>query len=604
VSPPAKSTPAWRELGAVLTPRERRRAALLAAAAVGGAFAEALGIGAVFPFMGLIGNPALALEDARLRPLYEWSGAGGPDRFLALSAIALMALFVAKNLFLGALYAFQARFVFDVEVRLGTSLFDAYLRAPYVARLARHSADHVRVVTTEVGRVSAGLLLPAIGLATELLVVAALLALLFWVHPQAALLAVAVVAAAGGAMQLLARRALARARALQARAVQGKFRWAKESIGALKEIKVLGRESFFVERFASHGTAYARAMRSFTVMNQVPRLAVETALVVALLAAILVGLRSGGAAHALMPLLTLFGLAAVRIMPSAARIVAAANSLHYYAGSVREVAADLRLAVAEPAPRGEGESASHAREPLRLLELERVSFRYPGSAAPSLHEVSLRVAPGELVAVVGRSGAGKTTLADLLLGLLEPTGGEIRINRRPALSAGRGRDGLAGLVPQHFFLLDDTVRRNVAFGLPDGRIDDARVRRALHAAQLDAKIRDLPAGLDARIGEQGLALSGGERQRLSIARALYESPDLLVLDEPTSALDAETEAGILRTLRALAAEKAVVLVTHRVAAASACDRVVVLDGGRITYDGPSAGVALEAAPAGSSPSPA
>jgi len=202
------------------------------------------------------------------------------------------------------------------------------------------------------------------------------------------------------------------------------------------------------------------------------------------------------------------------------------------------------------------------------------------------------------VAVVGGSGAGKTTLGDLLLGLLTPDKGRTRINGKPTAGTGDELTGRAGLVPQHFYLLDDTIRRNVAFGLPDSAIDDARVWSALGSARLESKVRQLPGGLETRVGEQGMALSGGERQRLGIARALYEDPDLLVLDEPTSALDPDTEAGILETLRSLAANKAIVLITHRVAAANACDRILLLRAGRKAYDGPPSGIVLNPAEVG------
>lgn len=243
------------------------------------------------------------------------------------------------------------------------------------------------------------------------------------------------------------------------------------------------------------------------------------------------------------------------------------------------------------------------RARLEALTLAGVTYRYPGADAPSLREIDLHLRRGELVAVVGRSGSGKTTLGDLLLGLLAPESGEICLNGRPVRALAGELRGMASLVPQHFHVLDDTVRRNVAFGRDDAEIDDTRVWRALELACIDARVRALPGGLDAVVKEGGALLSGGERQRLAIARALYDDPDMLVLDEATSALDAATEAEIMETLRALAQERTVVMVTHRLANLAVCDRVCIMREGRLAAGIPPAEVEardLDAgAPAGS-----
>lgn len=590
--------PALSDLIAILNPRERRQALALAAAALLGAFAEAIGIGAVFPFLGLLNDPETVLRNPLVRALREWTGTGNLDRFVLVCALGLFALFLAKNAFLALLYAVQARFVYKVEARLGASLMAAYLHAPYVARLKRNSADYIRVVTREVGRVTSGFMMPLITTVTEGFVVAAMVVLLLVVHPLAALLAILVVLAVSAAMHTVFRKSMTRYQAVQAQANQEMFRRVSEGIGALREVQVLGRERYFLEGFAASSNAYAAAMRTFTTLNLMPRLIVETAVIAALLLSVAASIAGGASLQGIIPLLTLFGLAAVRVMPSAARILSALNSMRYFEPSVREIAADVKL-VDRAGQRAQHRADSRrSRVPMTSLELDGVSFSYPDSALPSLKSFDLRIARGELVAVVGRSGAGKTTLGDLLLGLLAPEGGGIRINGRPVSASDVERRGMAGIVPQQFYLLDDTIRRNVAFGVADGEINDGRVWDALRAARLEPAVRRLPEGLQARVGEQGLALSGGERQRLSIARALYEDPDLLVLDEPTSALDTETELEILATLRSLVRSKAIVLITHRLAAVRECDRVLLLRDGRKAYDGPPSGIELDPAEIG------
>lgn len=575
--------PTLRALVGMLQPRERRRGGVLLMLAFFAAVAEAVGIGAVFPVMRLLNDPAQTLSHPAARFLFEASGAGSQERFVLGALIALVAVFVVKNLYLALVYLLQARFVSRVEARLGAELLGAYLRGPYADRLARHSADRVRIITAEVGRATSGYLMPSLALATEGLVIGGLLALLLWLQPMAALVAIGVVGTAAALLQQTGNRRLERLREVRVDANARMYKWAAESLGAIKETQSLGREDYFVGHFARDADRYARATAAFTLIGLTPRLVVETLAVSALLLGLAAGLAAGGAVQELVPALTLFGVAAVRIMPSATRIMSAFASLRFYTPSVIAVSEGLQAAPREalPHPTARGE-----RERLDELALAGVTYRYPGAASPSLRDVGLRLRRGELVAIVGRSGSGKTTLGDLLLGLLVPESGEIRLNGRPVRALAGALRGLAGLVPQHFHVLDDTVRRNVAFGLAEEEIDDARVWRALELARIDARVRALPGGLDAVVKEGGALLSGGERQRLAIARALYDEPDMLVLDEATSALDAATEAEIMETLRALSADRTVVMVTHRLANLAVCDRVLVMREGRLTADVP------------------
>jgi ABC-type multidrug transport system fused ATPase/permease subunit len=265
-------------------------------------------------------------------------------------------------------------------------------------------------------------------------------------------------------------------------------------------------------------------------------------------------------------------------LPSASRIVASLNTLRYYVPAVDTVAADLKLA---QAPAIALPSASTAVEQFASLQLQNVSYSYPGSSEPSLRDIHLHIKHGEGIAVLGRSGSGKTTLADVLLGLLEPDTGTIQVNGRPTRSLRQDWRGIAGIVPQEFFLIDDQLRRNVAFGLPDNQIDDARVWSALRMAQLEARVRELPQGIGTPIGERGATLSGGERQRLGIARALYHDPQILILDEATSALDTQTEREVSETIGQLMGRKTLIIIAHRMSTARRCHRVLYLERGRV-----------------------
>lgn len=537
----------------ILDQRERNRLLALALLAVAGACVEALGIGAVFPFISLLSSPELIDADARIKTVFEWSGAASPEQFVAGAALALLMLFVLKNLFLAAFYSFQARFIANLEARLASDLLVSYLEAPYVERLERNSSDRIRIITGEVSRVTAGFMMPAISLITEGLVVLGVVTLLLIVHPLTALLALLLIAAVGALLHTTFRRRLQKYRDLRVTTNTAMYRWVSEGLGSFKEAKVLGREGYFIDNFVTNSRRYAEATQAFTAMNLMPRLAVETAAVSLLLLAVVASIASGRQMQAMVPILTLFGLAAVRIMPSITRILSSLNNLKYYTPAVDIVAADLKLvaSLSKRFPPNAIPVAASSGKALEKLELDSVFFTYPTSPTPNLGDINLHINHGEALAIVGKSGSGKTTLGDLLLGLLTPSSGTIEINGKPVASLSEEWQGISALVPQEFFLLDDTLRRNVAFGLNDEAIDDEKIWHALRLARLEDRVRDMPQLLDTPVGERGALLSGGERQRLSIARALYNDPEILVLDEATSALDPATEAEFIAILQSL-----------------------------------------------------
>jgi ATP-binding cassette, subfamily B, bacterial PglK len=583
---------AWkvlRPLHAMLTPRERWQVLALALLALAGAIAEALSIGAVFPFMALLSSPDTVLGHPAAQAVLIWMEQPTTERLVLIGACGLLLLYLVKNLFLVGLYAFQSRFVCNVESRLGVALFAAYLHAPYTDRLSRNSVDRIRIITTEVGRVTIGVMLALIALFSEGLVVAAITVLVLFAQPFVAAVTLAVMGIVALLMQTVFRRKLDTYRDSRVTTLSGMFRWVNEGLGALKEIKVLSREEHVLGEFKRNSRTYAHGTYLFTTLNLMPRIVFETAAVCALMLAVIATVLTGKALADVIPTLTIFGVAAMRLLPSSSRIIASLNTLRYYMPAVDTVAADLRqLPLAPQLPLADVNSAASKHEPFSSLRLSTVSYRYPGSPSSSLSEIDLEIYRGDAIAIVGRSGSGKTTLADLLLGLIDPTTGTMEVNGRRVHSLRGEWRGIAGLVPQEIFVIDDTVRRNVAFGLPDIAIDDHRVWHALDMAQLDTRVRALPLGLDTPVGERGAKLSGGERQRLGIARALYTDPDILVLDEATSALDASTEAELISVLQSLRGTKTILVITHRVSSTGWCDRVLLMRESRIVADGPLA----------------
>ena len=581
----------------------RRRAAWAALVPVSGlsAAAEAAGAGAVYLLIAALTDPARVAENPTLAALLaRLPGPEGSGRLVALTAL-VAGYYLLKNAWLAAVLYLQQRLAFGTQADLAKALFERYLEAPYDFHLRRDSAALVHRVTEGVRRVVGLVMAPAVAALSEALVVAGILAVLIAASPWVTLAAVAALSALLAALVALTRR---RFLALGEREIAlGKRALATvgQALDGIKEIRVFGRERHYRERFAAEQEELARVTARHRFLEHVPRFLIESLFVAATLLVVLLLAGRGGGFTRIVPLLGLYAYAGFRIIPSFNRILMHVNSIWYGAASVADLRADLVELPAEAdspaaAPRPAAAAAAGGGAPPAPftdgVAFERVTFAYD-PRRPVLREVGFRVRRGESVALVGATGAGKSTLVDLLLGLLVPTGGRITADGadvRADLAAWRRR---IGYVPQAVFLADDSLRRNVAFGIADGEIDGARLAAAVERSGLGEVAAGLPAGLDTAIGERGVRLSGGQRQRVAIARALYHDPELLVFDEATSALDAHAEGELAAALAALHGEKTLLVVAHRLSTIRSCDRVVYLRAGRVAASGTFAELARD-----------
>ncbi|MBI3544726.1 MAG: ABC transporter ATP-binding protein, partial [Deltaproteobacteria bacterium] len=542
---------------------------------VGAAF-ETAGLGLLVPFVESIANPG-ALEKYGF---LKWlpTAAGLPPT--VVFGIAIGALFIVKNLYLAALVHVQTRWVFAKTHEYSVRLFRGYLSKPYQYFLHKNSSD----LLMNIGRVSMvfdSVLLPLLNAMTEVMVTGLVGIMLLKVAP---LITLGALAALGLPTYAIFRLAKTRRRALAVRKEWRRdlmARWVTQGLSAIKETKVRGCEDFFLEKYSENALDCFLASGYVQTSTAMPKLFVEALAVLAFVGSISVLVLGHHDLVASLPVLGVFVIAMVRLMPSMTRIMAQLASIHLAGGAVALVARDLEDAAA-PALRELPPPARTKSLELRdSIDLQGITFVYDGTEREILDKADLTIRRGESIGLIGPSGAGKTTLVDMVLGLLEPTAGKILVDGKDIHSNLRGWQRNIGYIPQTIYLTDDTIRRNVAFGVPDEAIDDAKVWEALKAAQLEGYVRELPKQLDATVGERGVRMSGGQRQRIGIARALYHDPDLLVLDEATSALDSATELEVTRAIESLTGKKTLIVIAHRLTTVEKCTRLLKIANGKI-----------------------
>ena len=570
----------FRKCSKLIGPNQRGRWLVVVALAVMVSLFEAAGTMLVFALLGILvgGSEGASLpvvgDIERLVP-----GLAREELMLYLG-IAVAGFFVVRGLMVIVQSYVQYRVAQHAGARLSARLLEGYLAMPYAFHLQRNSSELIRNTFDSVQRFTNECLISGVRLLSRLGIVMGVLAVLLWTSPLAALLAVAVL---GSSLFLLLRLVHPRVKRLGRTAqemAKQNLQALQQSLHGVRDIVVLGREDWFVRAYRRDRKSLARAHYLRLTAKEIPRVGIESGVVVFSVAFLGIVTLTGGSLAEAAPMLGLFGYAAVRIMPELNQITTGLNSLKFVGSAVEDIHHDLVMFDQQ------WRSRSDASLPLtRELTLQGVSFTYPGGTDPALADIDVTIRPGESIGIVGPTGGGKTTLADLILGLLEPTQGSIQVDGVDIHTRLRGWQANLGVVPQMVFLTDDTVRRNVALGVPDDQIDETAVGDAIRLAQLDDFVAGLPHGLATYIGERGVRVSGGQRQRLAIARALYRQPDVLVFDEATSALDNETEVALMAALEELRAGRTVITVAHRLSTVASCDRVLLILDGRIADTG-------------------
>ncbi len=552
----------------------RRRGQLLATLALMlvGAIAEIVTIGAALPFLALVADPAHPSIPAQVRSLLA-AIAGSP--VAAAAALLIGAALAAAAIRLLLVWLSQS-FVMALGHDLATAIFARTLRTPYADHVRRNSSE-VMAAMEKVRTVVSGLLQPVMQGLIATVIALCIMALLVALNPFAAAAAAVSVSAVYLVVSLLTRKRLDRNSRMASQAITERARILQEGMGAIRDIILDHSQPLFEEKFRRIDDRFRQAQAANTFMAAAPRFIVEAAGIVAIaLIALAMSLRPGGIVAAI-PVLGALALGAQRLLPLLQQTYMGwSNAI----GNRRALIDLLRLI---EAPIADTLQAAPAREPFSdSIVFDRVSFRYGGEGF-ALRDVNLAIPRGARIGIAGTTGSGKSTLLDLLMGLLDPTEGEIRIDGRALGPATRaGWQTQIAHVPQFIYLTDDTIAANIAFAVPEQQVDHERIAQVARAAALDPFIETLPDGLATRVGERGIRLSGGQRQRIGIARALYKGAPVLILDEATSALDDATEAAVMRSIMALHEDVTLIMIAHRRSTLQGCDRILQVEQGRVS----------------------
>lgn len=573
-----------KKLNKLLNKKTKKKLIFLFILMIFAALFETAGIGLIVPFVGIVTEPSMIHDNIFLSKVYNMLGFKSTNSFIIAATLCLIMVFVLKNIYLIGFHYIQYRIIYYEQVTMSRRLFHSYLTRPYTFHLQRNSAELLRNTNIEIQHVFTHLIRPVFAVLTEALVIMSILVLLLIMAPIETIVSGLVLGGSIGVFFIIFHKKILNAGKAQQRSQGDMIKWVNQGLGAGKEVKVSGRESFFVDSYKESSVRFANSLRFFQLIRQVPRMFVETIVVMTILLLILFIMLRSNDLSTLLATVSLFAMAAFRLMPSITRMVSSQTHIRNTIPSLNVVYDDLIYGEEEQEniPVNSEAEEQVLKYPFKKdIVVEDVLYSYPDSHIAAVKHVSLRIPIGQSVGIIGPSGSGKTTMVDIILGVLEPTSGTVKVDGYDIRSIPNAWKRKIGYIPQDIFLSDDSIRHNVAFGIEADEIDDAEVLRALEQAQLKEFVEDLPKGLDTFVGERGVRLSGGQRQRIGIARALYHNPEILFMDEATSALDNETEKEIMKAIDQLKGEKTLIIIAHRLSTIENCDVIFEMDKGKL-----------------------
>lgn len=568
-----------KKLRVLLDKKQKRTMSLLVVLMLIGAILQVASVGIIVPVVTVVMDSEKVMTNENLHFIYTLSGASSQMQFTIMIMLLLIALFVVKNIFLYFQQKFMLAFVYGNQFRTSERMMKNYLRRGYEFYLNADTAVVQRSITSDVNNMYA-LILALLQLLSDGIV---FLFLVVYCFSQDAGMTI-VIASVLLILLLLIKNVLKPVMYKAGKDNQdyysGLFKWISQTVQGIKEVKIAGKERYFVSEYVKCGKGYVEAVQRYSLYNSIPKLLIEAVCVASMIGYMMFMIATGTPSTDMIMTLTAFAAAALVLLPCANRINNQLNSMAYFEPFFMGVSDNLQEEIngmnTDMTFAKDDEEKLPVHESIRLRD---ITYAYPGTDKLIFNHADMEIPVGAAVGIVGTSGAGKTTVVDILLGLLEVKTGTIYADDRNVKDNYRGWLKNIGYIPQMIFMLDDTIRHNVAFGVPDDRIDENRLWEVLREAQLDEFIKTLPEGLDTGIGERGIRLSGGQRQRIGIARALYNDPEVLILDEATSALDNDTEAAIMESINRLHGKKTLIIIAHRLQTIEKCDMVYRVENG-------------------------
>ena len=586
-----------KKINILLDRRQKLRMGYLVFLMLIGAILEATGITLIVPIIMAIVDPQSIMQNKyHMGDLYHLLHMQSTLQFAVVMMVAIIIAFVLKNLFLFYENVALLRFIYTNQFETSNRMMINFMKRPYEYYLNANTSIIQRNITSDINNVYA-LILTVLQMTSEVIVFIILTLVLLAVDAKMILTIAALLIAVLAVIKYFIKPVMIRAGKQNQDYYSGLFQWISESVSAIKEIKIGNRENYFINEYARCGNGYVSAVQRYNIFNSTPRLLIETVCIAGLVGYLLVEIVVGGVDPSTMvSQLSVFAMAAARLLPSANRINNYLTSIAYFSPFLDNVSENLQEEIHQK------DISYNLKDypvhqnidklPVKhVIEMRGITYRYPGSETYIFENASVDFQVGKSIGIVGSSGAGKTTIVDIMLGLLKPESGQVLADGVDVQTNYRGWLKNIGYIPQSIFMFNTTIRKNVAFGIPDEDIDDKKVWKALEEAQLDEHVRSLPEGLDTVIGERGIRFSGGQRQRIGIARALYEDPEVLVLDEATSALDNETEAAIMDSINRLHGRKTLIIIAHRLETIAKCDVVYRVEDMQIRKEDANPGAA-------------
>ena len=547
-----------------------------------GAILEACSVALIIPVVTVLFTPNAISEKWYLSLAYSISPFNSEKAFSIAVMLSIIVAFIVKNVFLYLEQKILYRFIYTNQFRTSERMMKNYIRRNYEYYLNADTSVIQRNITSDVNNMYA-LIQSLMLLISELIVFATLIALCVKESPLMTAFLAVLLGVTLLLIKIVLKPVLYKAGKDNQDYYAGLFKWINQTITGIKEVKIGGKEKYFSDQYIECGRGYVNAVQKYTLLSNAPRLIIEVVCIIGIVAYLISIYLSGSDVAGVVQTMGIFGFALMRLMPSANRINNCLNNISYFEPFFMGVSDNLQDEISDS--NSEVASLERPKEKLAVKKeilLKDICYKYPNSDVYVLNKASMEIPVGAAVGIVGTTGAGKSTIVDVMLGLLKLESGEITADGENVLSEANYRKWLRniGYIPQTVFMLDDTIIKNVAFGIPEDEIDEKRLWDVLKEAQLDEFVKSLPDGINTGIGERGIRLSGGQRQRISIARALYEDPDVLVLDEATSALDNDTEQAIMDSVNSLHGRKTLIIIAHRLQTIEKCDSVYRIENGK------------------------